>query len=167
MICRYCFACSVSWTIDTMTGWQIRMTMLPSTEVRKVSRSRRLASRSARAMSPAPIVLPRMIAVPFAMPKPSTEARLRIIETIEFAATMSSPRWPMMTAYIEKARPQTNSFCTILSGACLPQICRFLPEFAQHGVWDFGLCPARMQADKKKVFYTAAISAYNLKGDGK
>ncbi|MEE0807640.1 MAG: hypothetical protein U0M22_09310 [Acutalibacteraceae bacterium] len=32
---------------------------------------------------------------------------------------------------------------------------------------DFGLCPARMQADKKKVFYTAAFSAYNLKGDRK
>ena len=45
------------------------------------------------------------------MLKQSTVAKLRTWETNEFAATISEPRYcPIMTEYMEKARPQLTSF---------------------------------------------------------
>ena len=83
--------------------------MLAQNPARIVLRTRREASRSASSRFPLPIVLPNTIAPPYAMPKARTEHSWRRTFTTEFAATMSSPRCPKITEYIEKAEPQTSS----------------------------------------------------------
>lgn len=69
-----------------------------------------MASRSARAMSPAPMAFPSKMAVPLATPKPSTVATLRRLAIMELAATKSSPRRPIITEYMEEPTANTHSF---------------------------------------------------------
>ena len=80
--------------------------MRPKTSV---SRMKRPPYSSARSVSPAPIALPIMMAVAFAMPKATTVASWRATCATLFAATAALPRWPMTTEFIAEPAPQSSS----------------------------------------------------------
>ena len=78
---------------------------------RTVSFIRIEAHFSASSILPLPMICPSRIPPPLATEKHSTVPKVRTSEVKELAATMSVPRnWPMITEYIEKARPQETSF---------------------------------------------------------
>ena len=58
---------------------------------------------------PEPIDLPSIIAPAFAIPKHTTVPKFLATTTTAFAATISPPRCPIITEYIENAIPQTIS----------------------------------------------------------
>lgn len=83
--------------------------MPPRMPAIKVTRQKREASVLTVSMRPVPMDFPSRIAPAFAMPKQATVSRFLATTTTALAATISLPRCPMMTEYMENATPHTTS----------------------------------------------------------
>ena len=81
----------------------------PAMPLKKVILQKREASAFTRSVFPAPMDFPKRIAPALAIPKQTTVPRFLATTTTAFAATISLPRCPMMTEYMENATPQETS----------------------------------------------------------
>ena len=81
----------------------------PTIPLTKVIRQNLEASDFTVSIRPAPMDFPRRIAPALAIPKQATVPKFRATTTTALAATISLPRCPIMTEYIENASPQETS----------------------------------------------------------
>ena len=82
----------------------------PAIPLKNVILQNRVESSFTVSINPAPMDLPRRMAPALARPKHTTVPRFLATITTALAATMSLPRCPMITEYMEKATPQETSF---------------------------------------------------------
>lgn len=109
MMLKYPFATWLKSAISIKTGRRRKIRSPPTSPPRKVILQNREASAFTCSRWPSPIVLPSRIAPALAMPNQTTVPKFLATMTTALAATISLPRWPMITEYIEKASPQDTS----------------------------------------------------------
>ena len=109
MMLRYPCATALRSAIFINTGRSAKIRIPPMIPLKKVILQNRDASSFTLSIRPSPMAFPRRIAPALARPKQMTVPRFLATITTALAATMSLPRWPMITEYMEKASPQDTS----------------------------------------------------------
>ena len=107
---RYPCATALRSAIFINSGRSRKIKAPPAIPLTNVIQQKRDASSLTVSICPAPMAFPSRMAPALAIPKQTTVPRFLATTATALAATMSLPRCPMITEYMENPTPQETSF---------------------------------------------------------